>query len=258
MDPRSGEGKLTLMDRKPDLQTTERFISALESIKGNLERVYNRSFTGVGAAINHARQNGHKVAQQNEPALTALINLRNAIQHNAYKRGAPIATPRGDAVEQAEVLAEHIANHPPVRDFMVKNPAVLQPSTPLELVATQIVDNELSQLPVYDGGSYLGLFTTNALARWFSKSVRTDGGVVFQGESTVTDILPHAEAHEKAMFFKPSASAYKVCDKLSGGQPDTPIAALVTTDGTAAGQLQGLVTRFDVPRILRELTIKFP
>lgn len=234
----------------------DRFINATEQAKKALEGKYQRKFSGLGAAVRHAEEQRHPVVRQSAAALHVLVDLRNVIQHSHVNKGLPIAVPRDDAVEAMERIAAHIERHPQIKDFMVKDPAVLSPNSQLEEASEQVVRLDLSQLPVYDDSSYFGLFTTNAMARWLGNAIRSEGGTLIVENVKVAEVLAHTEQHEEAKFVGPTQSALKVCETLS--KETAPPAILVTTDGRATGHLQGIVTRFDVARILRQATVTYP
>lgn len=233
-----------------------RFINATEQAKKALEGKYQRKFSGLGAAVRHAEEQRDLVVRQSAAALHVLVDLRNVIQHSRVNKGLPIAIPREDAVEAMEQIAARIEHHPQIKDFMVKDAAVLSPDHAIEEASELVVELDLSQLPVYDDGSYVGLFTTNAMARWLGNAVRSEGGTLIVENVKVSEILEHTEQHESPRFVRPTQSALKVCETLS--KETAPPAILVTTTGTEAGQLQGIVTRFDVARILREATVTYP
>lgn len=236
--------------------SVDRFINAAEKAKKALERKHQQSFDGLGSAFRYAKAHRDREVLQNKDALKVLVELRNVIQHSHLLQGMPIAVPREDAVEKMERIADHIERPLQIKDFMVSNPATLSPASAIEEASEQVVRMDLSQMPVYDGESYVGLFTTNAMARWLGKSVRREKGYLIAENVTVSEILAHVEAHEAPRFVKPTGSALKVCETLS--KDTAPPAILVTTDGTEAGPLKGIVTRFDVARILRQATVTYP
>lgn len=234
----------------------DRFINAAEQAKRALEAKYRQKFNGLGSAKVHAIKQGARVVKNHAAALDVLVDLRNVIQHSRVNDGIPIAIPRQDAVDAMERIAGFIERHPQIKDFMVPGPSILFPSSAIEEASELVVRMDLSQVPVYTGNTYIGLFTTNAMARWLGNTVRSEGGTLIVENVKVAEILGHVEPHEKARFVAPTQSALKVCETLS--KETAPPAILVTTDGTAAGQLQGIVTRFDVARILREATVTYP
>lgn len=233
-----------------------RFINATERIRTALSRQYGQEFGGVGQARRHALENRHQVVMRNDSTLRALIDLRNVLQHSHMQSGRPIATPRADAVEAIEEIADQVENAPKVNRFMVKHPTTVAPSDSLAKVSHLVVAKALSQIPVCLEGTYIGLLTTNALARWLADAITREEGNLIGENVVVQDILDCAEHHEVAEFVAPTMLASKACHRLTADE--APVALLVTTDGRPSGAIQGILTRFDVPRILQPLRVQFP
>lgn len=233
-----------------------RFLNAAESIKSALGRKYGRDFDGLGQACRHAADKNDPVVRRHKEALKTFADLRNVMQHSPVLNGKVLATPREDAVLAIENIAQWVENPPQIRIHMIKNPNVVNPTGPLVDAATLVISEGFSQLPVYADNRYVALFTTNALARWLSAAVQRGEGDIIEGNVKISDVLAFTEDHEEPKFVKPTESAYKVCEILSSDDP-LP-AVLITTDGLPSGQLQGIVTRFDVPTILRKITTTFP
>lgn len=235
---------------------TQRFIDATENIKCSLARRYEKPYMGMGAAVADARRRGDEVVLRHGEALDAFRELRNTIQHNSYRDGQPIAVPREDTVLAIESIAEAIARPSQIAEHMVVYPCVLSPDSTLAEASRLVIELDLSQLPVYSQDRYVGLFTTNALARWLSAAIARNEGDLVEEATTVAAVLAFAEPHEAPRFSPPTATALRVCDLLSDDA--APPAVLITTDGTADGTLQGIVTRFDVPGIVRRVTVQYP
>lgn len=238
-----------------DLDYAGRFINATEAIKTSLEEMYSEKFKGVGEACAYALERNNRIIRQHKKTLRMLVDLRNIMQHSHVLKGMVIASPREDAVFAIEAIAEQVHNPPQIRTYMIKNPEVVGSGDSLAKIAGLIMDKSYSQLPVYDHGEYRALFTTNALARWLSEAVRRGEGDLLEEDVTISQIIAFSENYEQPYFVKPTESAYKVCDRLSGEEP-VP-AVLITTDGRSSGDLQGIVTRFDVPTIFRKITVDF-
>lgn len=236
-----------------------RFVRAAEQLRTTLERRYHTELHSLGDVLHNAKVKKDPVIQQNRNTLRVLKDLRNVIQHDDSFSGEPIAVPQDNAIEKMEQLAALVDKQPPVRDFMTTFPHTLTPTSTFRDAATDIVTHDLSQVPVYehvDGkDNYLGLFTTNAMARWLSASIEEDNSLLALN-ITVSDAMEYAEEYEYGDFIKPTTPALEVCRLLT--KQDAPLAILVTTDGTPAGQLRGIVTRFDVAGILRAVTVQYP
>lgn len=229
----------------------DRFINAIEGIKVCLERKYGKEFAGFHSAIKYADERKHPVAKYNRGDLKVLGDLRNVIQHAGVLRGQVLATPRTDAVLAAEALAEQFKRATPISKVMIPNPAIVGPKDPLSKATDLVVARDFSQLPVYNEGRYQTLFTTNALARWISSAMYREDGHLIEENVTIEQVSAFAEKHEAPEFVGPNTPAYDVLDKFA--RDDILTTVLVTTDGKPTGKLQGLVTRFDIANILREL-----
>lgn len=239
-----------------DRSSLERFLNASERIKDHLSRQYDRQFKGVGEAKRHADSHNNSVVRANGKTLDVLIDLRNVIQHSYVMDGLPIATPRLDAVLAIEAIASQIENAPQINRFMIKDPVTVGPDTSLAEVSHLVISQSLSQIPVCDGDEYLGILTTNALARWLGAAIDRGRGDLIEERVVVNDVLRFSEPHEQAVFVKPTYLASTACNRLT--RDDAPVALLITTDARPSGRIQGILTRFDVPHILGALTIRFP
>ncbi|WP_324652699.1 CBS domain-containing protein [Georgenia sp. H159] len=233
----------------------ERFIAAYESALDHLSHQYEESFHGFGAVLRHEKARRNQVVERNQAVLRRLAELRNVIAHNPSRDGEPIAIPRPHAVEQMERIAQLIQRQPPIKDFMVVNPIRLSRDSTLAEVAATVVELDISQMPIYEGDEYVGLFTTNAMARWLSASIAEDG-ILLAEDVTVAKLIEHAEEHEQAAFVKPTVPALRAAQRMLN--PTAPPALLISTDGTEAGQLQGIFTRFEVAAVLKEVTVPLP
>ncbi|RNE49227.1 CBS domain-containing protein [Corynebacterium alimapuense] len=239
-----------------DSDYADRFLNAAEAMKASLEKKYGRKFSGLGQARNHALENNNPIIRNHQESLKILVDLRNVMQHSHVLSGVKLATPRLDAVNAMEEIAEKVQNPPKIHDYMIKDPAVLAPTDSLADAAELVIKEGFSQIPIYDEGKYQALFTTNALARWLSDAVHREQGHLIEEAVTVSAVLQFGEDYDQPKFVKPGESANKVCDFLSSESLRSTV--LVTVDGTSTGKLQGIVTRFDVPQILRKITTAFP
>ncbi len=131
-----------------------------------------------------------------EPALTAFRDLRNAIVHHPYRGDVPIATPRPDTVDRLRRV-HHELLHPAQIGRCLRAPAVstAAPDDPLRDALYEMAAHSYSQLPVYEDGRYLGLLTTNAVARWLATQI-SDAGEVLVDQVLVREVLDFVEPTE--------------------------------------------------------------
>lgn len=234
---------------------TERFIEAVESIKGSYEKIYKKSFKGFGEAWRYALEKGHSVALQNRDLGIVIGNLRNSISHSGYKNGVPIAIPRVDIVEKSERISELVRHPATIKKFIDRDTISLNPNSPLSEIAKVISENDFSQIPICDNNKVVNLLTTNTISRWLSSSIDENGEIYEDaGAVTAAELLSYAESIDTPKYVKPNRPAYEVCKILSG---DTPTSAvIVTQSGESNSPLMGIVTASDVPTILRKLEVR--
>lgn len=230
----------------------DRFLSACARVEKALARRYQREFRGLGEAVRHAQQERNRLAVRHRSELAALVDLRNAISHSDYLDGLPIATPRWETVRAIEKLAAQFENPPRIESYMTRDPQIAQLNDPLLNHLQAMSELGISQLPVYSHVEYVGLLTTNAVARWVGAHLDAAGDVLIEG-SHVRDVLGFAEDHEVARFVSRTTTALKVCDLFA--QEVQPPVVLVTEHGKSAEGLLGLVTPLDTPRILSDLSV---
>lgn len=82
---------------------------------------------------------------------------------------------------------------------------------------------------VYDGARYIGILTTNAIARWLAHQMTLNQGLA-EGEP-VDRALAFAEPHERAKLVGRSITAAEAIGQLThGGEGRTPVTALIVTE----------------------------
>jgi hypothetical protein len=113
---------------------------------------------------------------------------------------------------------------------------------------------DYSQLPVYGGGSYVGILTTNAIARWLAAQLAATGGLA--EAETVGHALKFAEQHERAWHVPRSVTAADMIHRLwKGGQAGTPLTALIITDSGRPNEKPLRVVDDDLPALVSALAI---
>lgn len=243
-----------------DNNLTQRFLSAVEDIRAELDAQYGWESRGFGDAWNRALQHGVPVAKRNREIGQVLRELRNVISHGNYRSGEPVATPREDIVETAEALLSQVRNEPQIQNFMTHSVQTVRPNTPFKQVAKIISEQGFSQIPVVDGDAdevgdkarIVGLLTMRAIGRWVANLV-VDKNRYSLASTTTEAILEHVGQSDVPIFVKPSDPAIEVCNSLTDNA-QCP-AALITRTGDADGVLMGIVARADLGRIYREISL---
>lgn len=185
--------------------------------------------------------------------LKEYAELRNAISHGEYRDFKPIAEP----------LPETVADIARLRD------ALLEPTTALQVVGQQqkvvtftpedairdalqaIRETGHTQFPIYDGGTCVGLLTTNAIARWVAAELATKDSI---DSTTISEALKLSGQHDQPVFLPRDATAAQAVDALttpldSGALPRL---AIITEHGNPNQRPIAVVGATDIPALAEE------
>ena len=132
--------------------------------------------------------------------LLEIGELRNAIVHGRTENDYFIAVPNEDVVLKLEEIEDRMFSPPSVNSKFVKKVTILQADQSLNDVLKLIRSDGYSRYPVYDGKSFVGLLTTNGLARWFASHVK--GGTLDHNLKTVSiaEVLESDHRKEAVVF----------------------------------------------------------
>ncbi|AKK11218.1 CBS domain-containing protein [Corynebacterium uterequi] len=220
---------------RPDVTPATRFLAAFNSIEQYLRSAMSAKDNGSIGAIAHQAEKAGLLSPQQNADFQEYRELRNAITHGEYRDFRPIADPREDVIAEIERLAHDIINQPEL------HAAARLDSLPRQIVrvfhpddsASEVLDvvrtSGISQFPIYERKTYVGLLTTDAIAKWVSVDYRDDGRL---DARTVSDILDYAGDADWAVFLPRSASLSDALAALTtswGAQ--LPRAVIATQDG---------------------------
>lgn len=230
-----------------------RFLAAFNDMEDHFRRILHADdHVDFGELARRYSDRAHLLPEQRQ-ALSAFAGLRNAISHGRYHSGKPIAEPVPDVVEDIERLRDLIKSPPSAVGVMGSmKVASLSPSDPITVALEFVRDFDFSQFPVYDGDRFVGLLTTNAIARWLAHQMATTGGLA--ETEMVSEVLRFAEPHEKAKLVSRKTTVTSAVYELSGEGTAVPVAALiVTTNGKASERPLAVVVADDLPKLYRAL-----
>jgi hypothetical protein len=244
------------MDMK-QMSRAERFIAAFNDIEDEFRRVLDpeKHVKFLEMARTYADQ--HHLPSVQRDGLQTFATLRNAISHGRWHDGQPIAEPNEATVREIEKLRDQITSPPKAVRFLPEGPVcTASPDDPISTVLKHVVDSDYSQIPVYDGTRYIGILTTNAVARWVAYRLE-HGHVIPPGAEPVGHVLAFAEAYERALFVNSTLTAAEAIDQLThGGEGQTPVTALIITqDGQQSEKPVGIITSSDLPALSAALGI---
>jgi len=200
-----------------------------------------------------------RLVREHDSALRAFASLRNAIAHDRYRSGRPIATPHPDVVRAIGQIRDQLQSPPRIDAFLAGRADVekVAPETGVWHALRRMTARDLSQVLVYDGGDYVGLLTTNAIARWVAGQVDETGEILAE-EAPVAEVMGAAEEFETARFVSRETTVADVIDLLGGtsGHP-APVAVVVTHSGQTSEEPLGILVVHDLPDLLERLRIDF-
>jgi CBS domain-containing protein len=188
-------------------------------------------------------------------ALLAFGRLRNAISHERYYGGRPVAEPVPQVVEQIERLREKIITPPAALSVLgTMDVCTIDPDEPINVALEYFRRFDYSQLPVYEAGRYVGILTTNAVARWLAGQLAASGGLAEC--EPVHRVLGFTEPHESALHVPRTITAAAAIGQFSTGHAGKPAAALIVTEsGKVIEKPLAIVVADDLPALMGALAI---
>jgi CBS domain-containing protein len=99
---------------------------------------------------------------------------------------------------------------------------------PVSVALEYVRQFDFSQLPVYESGQYVGILTTNTIARWLAQQI-VDGGV--HRDAAISEVMEFREPSDCALLVDRTLTAADAIHQLSYGSPDGgPANALILTE----------------------------
>lgn len=239
------------------LTNGSRFLAAFNDVENHL-----RDALGHRGARQHesfvelrrkARQAKMTTAEQDK-WLETLGKLRNAIVHGRFDQGRPLADPVTSVVERMEALRDVLLKPPTVAEVIRdQEPVEFQTTHPLSEALRFIRECSYSQFPIREGERFVGLLTTNAIARWLAHQMDWHGGLA--ESELIAEVLKHRESTEKAVLVGRNSLLSQAMERLSPSDPSALActAIVVTQNGRPHEKTLGLITHADVPDCVRQL-----
>lgn len=237
----------------PD-EAARKFLDAYADIEATLERAHGlgSDVRGLGDVVRQTRSK-NAVVRRYGNHLSAFRELHNAISHNRYRDGAPIATPLPETVSAVQRVRDELMR-PTVVGSRVRKSDLYKVGLHdgVQDHLSNMLDRSYSQAPVFDESGYAGLLTTNAIARWVAHAMDERGDVLLEG-ATVQTVMRWAEEHEQAELVARTLSIAAALEKLQS--PDSPRVLLVPQIGQPSEEPLGMLVALDAPRLLEELRV---
>ena len=229
----------------------DRFLAAFRSIEDYLTRNVpddnrNQRFTDKVKLL----AKSDALVERYRVDLEQFAWLRNAISHQ-QRGGRVIAEPNDAAVHDLERIAAELWNPPRLLPKFRSEVLSLQADTSVERALEVMYNNRFSQLPIYRGASFAGLLTANTVLRWLgSRGARASDDL---DTAVVGDLLSSREDNERFLFLAGSAPQQLALKHFHDHERQgLLLAAILITDNASVHEpLQGIITVYDLPRMVR-------
>lgn len=220
-------------------------------MKHDLGKRHNARFTDL--AREYVQK--HNLPPSYLISLQTYAALRNAINHNSHHGTYPIAEPIPEIVEEIQQIRDKIKAPPKAIDLLPEmDVRSVRSSQPVSVALEYVRQFDFSQLPVYDSGRYVGILTTNTIARWLAQQIVDGAG---HRDAAIDEVMEFRESSECALLVDCTLTAAEAIHQLSHGSSDGgPVNALILTENKLpTDRPTRVIAVYDVP--LLSAALKF-
>lgn len=180
--------------------------------------------------------------------LKEYAELRNAIVHKRID-GEAIAEPHTIVVEDLEFICEMITKPPILENGFLHKVVKCSSYDKISVAARKIFSNSFSKIPIYDNRKFVGLLTTDSMARWMAYNL--ENGIEFDGLVDVRTILEFSEHKESYTFISKSATVFEAISVFDQWYKKglRLNAIIITESGEKNEPPLGILSLFDLPRL---------
>jgi len=231
------------------------FMSAFNDIEAHLRRsLYGEQdgYQGFRAMLDEYRlERARHLRPQQYRELLPLVDLRNALTHGQRLNDEPLAEPTEAAVSAIRRLRGELLGPKLVLAVLKRRdrPVTVAPGESVRRALDTMYENDFSQVPVYDGSTYVGLLTTNTVARWVADQMRRHDGLA--EDAPVGETLTFSEDIERVEHLPrgvtTTEAVWRFATAAEEGRPLTTL--LVTDSGKRTETPLGIVVAEDLARL---------
>lgn len=235
-------------------QLASDLIAVTDSIEDALREKHGfHRLHGLGAVSRAAIGANDPVATYYGTDLWKIAAHRESVAHDHLDAADPLGILDEAVLARARRIHQEIVQ--PSRAIRFASSAIARAASGDHLGQwlTQMRNRDISQVPVYEGRTYAGLLTTNAVARWLAQHVDDNGDALIES-ARVRDVLPHIESVETVTFQPTDLSAAEALAVLSSR--NAPKALIMTASGRDIDPPQGLLVRADIAELDAALSLR--
>jgi hypothetical protein len=198
----------------------------------------------------------HRIVRRHRRRVEAMAALRNALTHQGWSNGEPVAEPALGVVLELERIAGHLEHPPPLPQSVLCDVRTFDLLADLGDVLEFMHASEFSQVPVLREGSFHALLTSNTITRWLASNV-TQGLAETRGIA-LSGVLSHGEPSMDACCFARTQDDCATVLALfqTGAYPARVV--LLSDSGRPDPRIKGIVTAADLPALHERLEDRTP
>jgi predicted transcriptional regulator len=227
------------------VRNSDRFLAAFHRIEQSMKDIIGTTDHLSFHKLVELSKKKNAIIRRYEENLREYATLRNAIVHHQTSPEYAIAEPHDEIVEALELIDMAVAKPITVGKMFERNVSILQAKDTLKNALILIQEKQYSQIPVYEGTKFVGLFTAVGLMFWLAKNVERGNDISW--EMTVESTLEHKRKEENHKFVPREMSIFEAeelfKDAMAKGKR---LEALLITDQLG---LVGIVTPLDLLKI---------
>lgn len=197
-----------------------------------------------------------KIIRRYKDDLKEFGDLRNAIVHERTDCHV-IAEPNVRAVSDIKRIEKAILNPPLVVPMFQ---LVVRTRRECESVGKAVTDmrsGSFSQLPILSNDNKLvAVLTAETVARWLASEFSND--LVSLLDTKIEKVIPHAEDTDHYCILSRSSTLFDALSRFEefASRGKDLDAAIITEGGKSEQRLLGIITVYDLPRILSEIGLR--
>lgn len=230
------------------------FMSAFNDVEAHLKSVvYGGKDVGdvgfVKTLDSFRTRRSRDLSPKQYDKLRVLAKVRNSLTHERHFNDRRLAVPTDTAIAAMRRIRDRLLDPPTVIAVLrSQKPLVVEPHLSVRAALDLMYERDFSQLPVYDDDTYVGLLTTNTVARWVANQMHQHDGLA---EDAPIDVaLNYQESEPVRHLPKNVTSTQALRTFVEAAERGTPLTALIVTEtGKPHQRPIAVVTPADLPAL---------
>lgn len=231
--------------------SADRFLTAFATIEQRMRSEYASDRHDTFYSLLRTAASSDRFIRKQQQFLQVASDLRNILSHNR-EDGEHLAAPAESMTRKLEAIAQKLAEPTRVIDLFRRQVVTVTPETEIGDALQLMRENNLSQIPVYRNSVFIGLLTTDTVARWIGVHIKNE---ILDLKVPVEDALQHKEDIETHLFVSRTAPVPEVIEAFEEhtDKGKRLSAVLITQNGKETEGLLGIVTVYDLPEAIASL-----